>query len=72
MGRPVVVAPAPGAGNRQRHRRALVVSHGGATVDLVRDLAGDDRVALYMDGIPNCALTTLVHDGAWRVVAIGQ
>jgi broad specificity phosphatase PhoE len=50
--------------------RALVVSHGGATVDLVRDLAGDDVARPFEEGIPNCALTTLIHDGAWHVVTI--
>jgi broad specificity phosphatase PhoE len=50
--------------------RALVVSHGGATLDLVRDLAGDEAARPFADGIPNCALTTIVRDDDWRVVAV--
>jgi len=54
----------------ERVYRALVVSHGGATLDLVRDLVGDEAAQPFADGIPNCALTTVVRDGNWRVVAV--
>jgi len=38
-----------------------VVSHGGVTVDLLRNLLGDDGLpaGLMTDGIPPCAITTL-------------
>jgi broad specificity phosphatase PhoE len=38
-----------------------VVSHGGVTVDLLRNLLGDDGLParLIDDGIPPCAITTL-------------
>jgi probable phosphoglycerate mutase len=44
--------------------RALVVAHGGATLDLVRSLGA----ACSLDGVPSCAVTTLTFDGGcWRV-----
>lgn len=48
-----------------------VVSHGGATADLLRTLLGDAALpsGLLAEGIPSCAITTL--DGA-RVVAIAS
>lgn len=38
-----------------------VVTHGGATVDLLRTLVGDDAVtdSLLNEGVPSCAITTL-------------
>jgi broad specificity phosphatase PhoE len=49
-----------------RHRGELVilVSHGGATADLLRTLYGDDHVrgkaaGIIDQGVPNCALTHL-------------
>lgn len=38
-----------------------VVSHGGATVDLLRTLVGDDALttSLLYEGVPSCAITTL-------------
>ena len=52
---------------------AVVVTHGGATVDLLRTLLGDEALAasrpgLLADGVPPCALTTLGRVGtAWHV-----
>jgi broad specificity phosphatase PhoE len=39
----------------------VAVTHGGATVDLLRTLLGDDKVPprLLSDGVPPCAITTL-------------
>jgi probable phosphoglycerate mutase len=58
--------------------RTLAVTHGGATVDLLRNLlndAGIDTLApgVLRDGVPNCALTQLVQDGSWRIerIAVG-
>jgi broad specificity phosphatase PhoE len=53
--------------------RVLVVSHGGATVDLLRTSFGDDEVAAVAptamhDGVPSCARTHLAYDGTWRLV----
>ncbi len=51
---------------------AVVVTHGGATVDLLRTLLGDEALAavrprLLADGVPPCALTTLSRVGtAWH------
>ena len=51
---------------------AVVVTHGGAMVDLLRTLFGDEaivaaRPSLLADGVPPCALTTLSRVGAaWR------
>lgn len=41
--------------------RVAVVSHGGVTIDLLRNLLGDDVLParLMADGIPSCAITTL-------------
>ena len=41
--------------------RVAVVSHGGLTVDLLRNLLGDDGLParLVDDGVPPCAITTL-------------
>jgi broad specificity phosphatase PhoE len=41
--------------------RVAVVSHGGVTVDLLRNLLGNDGLParLMADGIPPCAITTL-------------
>ena len=38
-----------------------VVSHGGVTVDLLRNLLGDDELpaGLIRDSVPSCAITTL-------------
>jgi broad specificity phosphatase PhoE len=40
---------------------AVAVTHGGATVDLLRTLLGDEHVPaeLVSDGVPPCAITTL-------------
>jgi broad specificity phosphatase PhoE len=55
---------------------AIVIAHGGVTTDMLRTLLGDDEVrarapALIDDGVPSCAVTTLVRtrDG-WVAVAI--
>jgi broad specificity phosphatase PhoE len=48
-----------------------VVSHGGATIDLLRTLAGDAALppGLLAEGVPSCAITTLDD---LRVVAIAS
>jgi broad specificity phosphatase PhoE len=53
--------------------RILVVAHGGATIDLLRTLLGDDEVAAIAptgmhEGVPSCALTHLAFDRTWRLV----
>lgn len=53
--------------------RILVVSHGGATVDLLRTMFGDDEViavapTVIRDGVPSCALTHLAFDRTWILV----
>lgn len=55
--------------------RALAVTHGGATVDLLRNLVPDATLeaqapGVIADGVPACRLTHLVHDGVWTVRAI--
>ena len=57
--------------------RVLVVSHAGATVDLLRTLLGDEVVeaeapGVIADGIPSCALTRLAFDRSWRAESIAQ
>lgn len=47
---------------------AVVVAHGGVTVDVLRTLLGDERVTaetpgLIEDGVPCCAITILRLDG---------
>ncbi len=55
----------------------VVVSHGGVTIDLLRDLIGDERLEAaapgVMDrGMPPCGLTTLAGSApAWCVLGIG-
>lgn len=57
---------------------AVVVTHGGVTVDLLRTLLGDETLvakapSLLADGVPCCALTTLRHAGtAWQVERIAS
>jgi broad specificity phosphatase PhoE len=53
--------------------RILVVSHGGATVDLLRTMFGDDEVTALAptaitDGVSSCALTQLAFDRRWTLV----
>lgn len=56
----------------------LLVTHGGATVDLLRDLLGDDALEVMApgclsDGITSCGLTRLAFDGdSWRVLSVGE
>jgi broad specificity phosphatase PhoE len=59
------------AGLREGPGPVAVVSHGGATIDLLRTLAGDAALppGLLADGIPPCAITTLDDS---RVVAIAS
>ena len=51
----------------------MVVTHGGVTVDLLRNLIGDAEVnrrapTLIAEGVPNCAMTRLQGTrGEWRV-----
>jgi broad specificity phosphatase PhoE len=63
-----------------KHRGELVVlvSHGGATVDLLRTLYGDDHVGeaaagVIEQGVPHCALTHLrLENGQITLVAIAS
>jgi broad specificity phosphatase PhoE len=54
----------------------VVVSHGGITTDLLRDLLGDDRLealapGIIAGGIPSGAITTLAGDvGGWMAERI--
>lgn len=54
----------------------VVVAHGGVTVDALRTIVGDaaierDRPDLLRNGVPCCAVTTLVHDGdGWTVASL--
>ena len=58
--------------------RSLAVTHGGATLDLLRQIMTDidlDRVApkILANGVESCGLTTLQHDGKrWNVLGVGQ
>jgi hypothetical protein len=51
-----------------------VVSHGGVTVDLLRNLLGDDGLParLMTDGIPPCAITTLDDLHVVSIAATGH
>jgi len=51
-----------------------VVSHGGVTVDLLRNLLGDDGLParLIDDGIPPCAITTLDDLHVTGIAATGH
>lgn len=55
---------------------AVVVAHGGVTVDVLRTLLGEEAVwadapDLVAEGVPPGAVTTLVHDdGRWSVVSL--
>jgi len=51
-----------------------VVSHGGVTVDLLRNLLGDDGLParLIDDGIPPCAITTLDDLRVTGIAATGH
>ncbi len=56
----------------------VVVTHGGVTIDLLRDLIGDERLQaaapdLLDRGMPPCALTTIAGGpGNWCVLTIGE
>jgi broad specificity phosphatase PhoE len=54
--------------------RVAVVSHGGVTVDLLRNLLGDDGLParLMTDGIPPCAITTLDDLHVTGIAATGH
>ena len=54
--------------------RVAVVSHGGVTVDLLRNLLGDGGLParLMADGIPSCAITTLDDLHVVGVAATGH
>lgn len=57
---------------------AVVVAHGGVTVDALRTIAGDDEVVrlaprVIDDGVPCCALTTLRRaDGRWVLESVAS
>jgi len=59
-------------------RRAVVVSHGGVTVDLLRTLFGDGAVRdaapdAIERGIPSCGITRLARRAsAWELVGLGD
>lgn len=59
------------AGFRGGPGPVAVVSHGGATIDLLRTLAADAALppGLLAEGVPACAITTLDD---MRVVAIAS
>ena len=54
---------------------AIVVAHGGVTVDTLRTILGDDALTLAAptlidDGVPSAAITVLRHGaGGWSVTA---
>jgi len=56
----------------------VVVSHGGVTVDLARDLVGDEVVeemapGIIDAGVANCAITEVVEEaGGLRVLTLGS
>jgi broad specificity phosphatase PhoE len=55
---------------------ALCVTHGGATVDLLRRLIGDDELDAIAPGclhvgIPSCAFTRLTYTSRWQVHEVG-
>jgi broad specificity phosphatase PhoE len=54
--------------------RVAVVSHGGVTTDLLRNLLGDDGLParLMTDGIPPCAITTLDDLHVVSIAATGH
>ena len=55
-----------------------VVSHGGVTIDLLRDLIGDERLetsvpGLFDNGMPPCGMTRIAGgQGDWCVLGIGE
>ena len=55
---------------------AIVVAHGGVTVDTLRTILGDDALTLAAptlidDGVPSAAITRLERsDAGWSVVAL--
>jgi broad specificity phosphatase PhoE len=57
---------------------AVVVAHGGVTVDALRTLLGDERLLrdapdLIDDGVPCCAITTLRFEGGrWMVDSLSS
>lgn len=64
--------------DRHHAATAVVVTHGGITVDLLRSLLGDDRLAavapsLLTSGVPCCALTILWWTGTtWLIDRIAS
>ena len=56
-----LAAPAAASRNMNRHERHAVVTHGGITVDLLRNLLGDQSVPPHAltAGIPPCAITAV-------------
>jgi broad specificity phosphatase PhoE len=54
--------------------RVAVVSHGGVTIDLLRNLLGDEGLParLIDDGIPPCAITTLDDLHVTGIAATGH
>ncbi len=59
-------------------RTVVVIGHGGVTVDLARDLVGDEYVRSHApgaieEGIPNCAITEFVCElSKLRMVGLGR
>lgn len=60
------------------NRVVVLASHGGATVDLLRDLLGDDELearapGIIVNGFPGAAITTLLQSaGEWIATSIGS
>lgn len=57
-------------------RAGLIVTHGGATVDLLRTLVADDALETMLPGcidggIPHGGLTRLTYEAGWRVRQVG-
>ncbi|MEV6835004.1 histidine phosphatase family protein [Streptomyces sp. NPDC051133] len=51
-----------------------VVTHGGATVDLLRTLIGDQAVPIELmeQGVPSCAITTLDHLSVMEIASVSH
>jgi hypothetical protein len=70
--------PATGPGGASALRGALLVSHGGVTVDLLRSLFGDDAVRAAAPGtiernIPSCGIIRLARRGGpWELLTVAD
>lgn len=63
---------------RHPDQTVVVIGHGGVTIDLARNLVGDEAVEVLAPGvihggIPSCSITEIVADsGRLRVVALAD